>query len=123
MLENLVAGTAMVVATVIIHGAGLLAMSAALRRVINRYRPHQTLAGTVVTMVLTVLGLFVLRRRRPDLVRPYRVWGYPVVPLLFVAVALFFLVYTPVAEPRYTGFGLLLTVAGVPAYMYWRRHR
>lgn len=60
MLENLVAGTGMVIATVIIHGAGLLTMSAALRRVIQRYRPHQTLVGTVVTMVLTVLGLFLL---------------------------------------------------------------
>jgi APA family basic amino acid/polyamine antiporter len=73
--------------------------------------------------VPTVLGLFVLRRRRPGLARPYRVWGYPVVPLVFVAVALFFLVYMPVADPRNTGLGLLLTAAGVPAYLYWRRHR
>ena len=73
--------------------------------------------------VPTVLGLFVLRRRKPDLARPYRVWGYPVVPLVFVAVALFFLVYMPVADPRNTGLGLLLTAAGVPAYLYWRRHR
>jgi APA family basic amino acid/polyamine antiporter len=73
--------------------------------------------------VPTVLGLFVLRRRRPDLPRPYRVWGYPVVPIVFVAVALFFLVYMPVADPRNTGFGLLLTAVGVPIYLYWRRHR
>ena len=73
--------------------------------------------------VPTVVGLFVLRRRQPDLPRPYRVWGYPVVPLLFVAVAAFFLVYMPVADPRSTGWGLLLTALGVPAYLYWRRHR
>lgn len=71
--------------------------------------------------VLTVVGLFVLRRRQPELRRPYRVWGYPLVPLLFVGVALFFLVYMPVADPRNTGFGLLLTAAGLPAYAYWRR--
>lgn len=71
--------------------------------------------------VLTVVGLFVLRRRQPGLRRPYRVWGYPLVPLLFVGVALFFLVYMPVADPRNTGFGLLLTAAGLPAYAYWRR--
>ena len=70
-----------------------------------------------------MVGLFVLRKTRPDLPRPYRVWGYPVVPLTFVVVALFFLVYMPVADPRNTGFGLLLTAAGVPAYQYWRRHR
>jgi APA family basic amino acid/polyamine antiporter len=73
--------------------------------------------------VLTVVGLFVLRRTRPDLRRPYRVWGYPVVPVAFVAVALFFLVYMPVADPRNTGLGLLLTTAGLPAYAWWRRHR
>jgi APA family basic amino acid/polyamine antiporter len=82
-----------------------------------------TAFSSLLFNVLTVLGLFVLRRRRPDLARPYRVWGYPVVPLLFVAVALFFLVYMPVADPRNTGLGLLLTAAGVPAYLYWRRHR
>jgi APA family basic amino acid/polyamine antiporter len=82
-----------------------------------------TAFSSLLFNVLTVVGLFVLRRRRPDLARPYRVWGYPVVPLLFVAVALFFLVYMPVADPRYTGLGLLLTAAGVPAYLYWRRHR
>jgi ion channel len=60
MLQNLAAGSVMVITTVIIHGVGLLALSAVLRSVIERYRPHQTLVGTVVTMVLTVLGLFLL---------------------------------------------------------------
>jgi len=80
-----------------------------------------TAFSSLLFNVLTVVGLFVLRRRRPDLARPYRVWGYPLVPLLFVAVALFFLVYMPVADPRNTSFGLLLTAAGLPAYYYWRR--
>jgi APA family basic amino acid/polyamine antiporter len=71
--------------------------------------------------VLTVVGLFVLRRKRPDLPRPYRVWAYPVVPILYLAIALFFLAYIPVADPRNTGMGLLLTAAGLPAYLYWRR--
>jgi APA family basic amino acid/polyamine antiporter len=82
-----------------------------------------TAFSSLLFNVLTVIGLFVLRRRRPDLARPYRVWGYPAVPVLFVAVAAFFLVYMPVADPRNTGLGLLLTAAGVPAYLYWRRNR
>jgi APA family basic amino acid/polyamine antiporter len=82
-----------------------------------------TAFSSLLFNVLTVVGLFVLRRRQPDLPRPYRVWAYPLVPFLFVAVALFFLVYMPVADPRNTGLGLLLTAAGVPAYLYWRRHR
>jgi APA family basic amino acid/polyamine antiporter len=80
-----------------------------------------TAFSSLLFNVLTVLGLFVLRRKRPDLPRPYRVWAYPVVPLLYVAVAAFFLVYMPVADPRNTGLGLLLTTAGLPAYLYWRR--
>ena len=60
MLANLLAGTIMVIVTVIVHGVGLLTLSATLSGVIARYEPHLSLAGTVVTMVLTVLGLFFL---------------------------------------------------------------
>jgi APA family basic amino acid/polyamine antiporter len=107
-------------AALLLHGlvAGVLTLT-------GTYSDLLTLTAfsSLLFNVLTVVGLFVLRRQRPDLARPYRVWGYPVVPLLFVAVALFFLVYMPVADPRNTGLGLLLTAAGVPAYLYWRRHR
>ena len=71
--------------------------------------------------MLTIVGLFVLRVRQPDLRRPYRVWGYPVVPALYILVAAFFLVYIPVADPRNSGMGLIITALGVPAYLYWRR--
>ena len=60
MFANLAAGSILVVATVIIHGLGLLALSATLRSIIARYRPQETIAGTVVVMVATVLGLFLL---------------------------------------------------------------
>jgi len=107
-------------AALLLHGlvAGVLALT-------GTYSDLLTLTAfsSLLFNVLTVLGLFVLRRRRPDLRRPYRVWGYPVVPLMFIAVALFFLAYMPVADPRNTGLGLLLTAAGVPAYLHWRRHR
>jgi APA family basic amino acid/polyamine antiporter len=73
--------------------------------------------------ILTVVGLFVLRRTQPDLPRPYRAWGYPVLPALYVLVAAFFLVYILIGDPRNSGLGLLLTAAGVPAYLYWRGSR
>jgi len=60
MLQNLLAGSILVTLTVCVHGIGLLAMSAQLRHVIGRYRPHQRLGSTVVVMVATVLGLFIL---------------------------------------------------------------
>ena len=72
---------------------------------------------------LTVVGLFVLRRRQPDLPRPYRAWGYPILPALFVVVSVFFLVFILKGDPRNSGMGLLLTALGLPAYFYWRRPR
>jgi len=107
-------------AALLLHGlvAGALTLTGTYSDLLT-----MTAFSSLLFNVLTVTGLFVLRRRRPDLPRPYRVWGYPVVPLLFVAVAAFFLVYMPVADPRNTGLGLLLTAAGIPAYLYWRRHR
>jgi APA family basic amino acid/polyamine antiporter len=80
-----------------------------------------TAFSSLLFNVLTVMGLFVLRHQRPALPRPYRVWGYPIVPLVYILVSAFFLIYMPVADPRNTGMGLLLTAAGVPAYLYWRR--
>jgi APA family basic amino acid/polyamine antiporter len=70
---------------------------------------------------LTVAALFVLRRRRPDLPRPYRAWGYPVVPALFILVSLFFLAFILKGDPRNAGLGLALTGLGVPAYAWFRR--
>ncbi len=107
-------------AALLMHGlwAGVLTLTGTYSDLLT-----MTAFSSLLFNVLTVVGLFVLRHRRPDLPRPYRVWGYPLVPLLFVAVSVFFLVYMPVADPRNTGLGLLLTAAGIPAYLYWRRHR
>jgi APA family basic amino acid/polyamine antiporter len=80
-----------------------------------------TTFSSLLFSVLTIAGLFVLRRRRPDLPRPYRAFGYPLVPAAYLAVSLFFLVFILVGDPRNAGLGLLLSAAGVPAYLWWRR--
>jgi len=68
---------------------------------------------------LTVAAVFVLRRRRPELPRPYRVWGYPVVPTVFLLASAFMVVNALLTEPRNTGTTLLIILAGVP--VYWIR--
>jgi APA family basic amino acid/polyamine antiporter len=77
--------------------------------------------GSWILYLMTTLSVFVLRRKRPDLVRPYRTLGYPIVPVLFVAVAAFLLVSTFQTRPRESLMGLFLMVLGVPFYYYWKR--
>jgi basic amino acid/polyamine antiporter, APA family len=76
--------------------------------------------GSWILYLMTALSVFVLRRKRPEVVRPYRVLGYPVVPVLFVAVAAFLLVSTIQTRPRESLMGLGLMSLGVPFYFYWR---
>ena len=70
---------------------------------------------------LMVFGVIVLRRKRPDLERPYRMWGYPVTPLLFVAVTLWFVVNMLITRPGPSLIGMALIVSGVPVYFIWRK--
>ena len=77
--------------------------------------------GSWILYLMTAVSLFVLRKKRPDVVRPYRVAGYPVVPVLFVAVAAFLLFSTIQTRPRESLMGLGLMGLGVPLYFYWRK--
>ena len=64
-----------------------------------------------------IAGLILLRRTRPDALRPYKMWGYPVTALLFVAFTAWFLVNMLVKRPIPSFAGLLLIASGVPAYL------
>lgn len=70
---------------------------------------------------MTVLAVFVLRYKRPEMERPYRAWGYPVTPALFILFALWLVGDTIVADPRSAAVGVFLILSGLPAYFYWRR--
>jgi APA family basic amino acid/polyamine antiporter len=78
--------------------------------------------AVLIFYVLTIAGLFVLRRKRPDAERPYRAFGYPVVPVLYIVaasvIALVLLVYQP--KTSLPGLGIVLT--GIPVYFAWRRN-
>jgi APA family basic amino acid/polyamine antiporter len=68
-----------------------------------------------------IAGVMVLRRTQPDLPRPYRMWGYPVTPLLFLGIAIWFLGNMLITRPGPSLAGLGLIAAGVPVYFIWRR--
>jgi APA family basic amino acid/polyamine antiporter len=77
--------------------------------------------GSWILYLMTAVSLFVLRKKRPDLSRPYRVIGYPFVPVLFVCVAAFLLISTLQTRPRESLMGLGLMALSVPFYFYWKR--
>ncbi len=76
--------------------------------------------ASVVFGVLGGLAVFRLRRIRPDLPRPYRAWGYPLVPALFVAGLAVLVVNTLMERPAESVVGIGLVALGLPAYWYWR---
>lgn len=69
---------------------------------------------------LAVGAVFVLRRTRPDLPRPYRTWGYPLVPILFLLASVGMVLNALVTEPRDTGITFGIILAGIPGYLAWR---
>jgi APA family basic amino acid/polyamine antiporter len=86
--------------------------------------------GTLFTYVSVVITLFsaftvgsviVLRIKRPELKRPYRLWGYPLVPILFVLVHLWIVWGSVTEKPKESLIGLAIVCLGIPAYLIWRK--
>ena len=71
--------------------------------------------------ILTIAGLFVLRRKRPDLERPYKAIGYPVLPAIYIAAAGLIEALLLVYKPNYTWPGLIIVLLGLPVYFIWRK--
>jgi APA family basic amino acid/polyamine antiporter len=80
-----------------------------------------SLFGIWLSYALMIAGVIVLRRTRPDLERPYRMWGYPVMPALFVLIAGWFLLNMLKTRPVPSLAGLALTLTGIPVYFLWAR--
>jgi APA family basic amino acid/polyamine antiporter len=77
--------------------------------------------SVLIFYVLTLGGLFVLRRKRPAAERPYRAFGYPLVPALYIAAAVVILAVLLVYRTDTTWPGLLIVLTGIPVYLVWRR--
>ncbi len=78
--------------------------------------------AVLVFYILTILGLFVLRRTHPNAERPYRAVGYPVLPAIYIVMALFIDVVLLRYKPQYTWPGLGIVLVGIPVYFAWSRY-
>lgn len=95
--------------------AGLLTLSGTYSDLLD-----YVIFAVLLFYILTIAGVFILRRRRPDMPRPYRAVGYPVLPAAYLVLAGLIEVLLLVYKPRYTWPGLLIVLAGAPFYRWWR---
>jgi basic amino acid/polyamine antiporter, APA family len=72
----------------------------------------------VIFYALTIAGIFILRKKQPDLERPYKAFGYPFLPALYIVMGLTFCVLLVIYKPGYTWPGLIITLLGIPIYYF-----
>jgi len=87
--------------------------------VTSSFKTIVVFAGAMLALnsFLTILGVFILRWREPDLPRPYKTWGYPIVPLIYLAITSAMLIFVVIEEPHKAVFGVCVITAG--ALFYW----
>ena len=79
------------------------------------------ISAALIFYILTIAGLFRLRKTMPDVERPYRAFGYPVVPALYILGAGAVLIVLFTYQTATTWPGLVIILAGVPAYLFWTK--
>ncbi len=76
--------------------------------------------ATWLFYMLGAFGVFILRKKMPDTPRPYKVWGYPIVPAIFIVFSFLFLLNSLVSDSEDAAMGLILILSGIPFYIYWK---
>ena len=79
------------------------------------------ISAALIFYILTIAGVFMLRRKQPNAERPYRAWGYPIVPALYILGASVILIVLFIYQPKTTLPGLIIVLTGVPIYFLWKR--
>lgn len=77
----------------------------------------------VLFYILTIVGIFILRRQRPDAQRPYKAFGYPILPLIYIVMGVIFCTMLIIYKPQYTWPGLIITLIGIPIYFVAMRKK
>ena len=70
----------------------------------------------VLFYILTIIGIFILRKKMPDAERPYKAFGYPVLPALYIVMGLAFCILLIIYKPEFTWPGLIIVLIGIPLY-------
>jgi APA family basic amino acid/polyamine antiporter len=96
--------------------AGLLALSGTYEQIFT-----YVVFVAIIFYIGATASIFVLRKKYPDLPRPYKTWGYPILPTMFIISLLLLLINTLVNKPVESLAGLGMVALGIPAYFYWRR--
>jgi APA family basic amino acid/polyamine antiporter len=78
-------------------------------------------SADLIFYVLMVLAVMSLRRSSPEADRPYRTWGYPIVPVVSMFLAALLIVDLAWLAPTTSGIGILIVLTGVPVYFFWRK--
>jgi len=78
-------------------------------------------SADLIFYILLVAAVIVLRVKNPEAARPYRTWGYPIVPVFSIALAAILVLDLASLAPSTSGIGILIVLSGVPVYFLWRR--
>jgi basic amino acid/polyamine antiporter, APA family len=79
--------------------------------------------AVLIFYALTIAGIFILRRKRPDAERPYKAFGYPVIPAIYILVALLIVLILLIYKTDNTWPGLLIVVLGIPVFYIWKKYQ
>jgi APA family basic amino acid/polyamine antiporter len=77
--------------------------------------------AVLIFFTLTILAIFILRVKKPDIPRPYKAFGYPVVPAIYILATTFIMVILLIYKPNYTFPGLIIVILGIPVYYIWKK--
>ncbi len=100
------------------YGLWIQALVASLLCLSGKYGDLLTMVSFIVVIfyVLTIIGIFILRKKEPDMPRPYKAFGYPFLPAIYIIMATVFCIGLVYTEPKYSLWGLVITLLGIPLY-------
>lgn len=78
--------------------------------------------AVLIFFSLTILAIFVLRVKKPDIPRPYKAFGYPLIPALYILTTTFIMIILLIYKPKYTFPGLAIVILGIPVFFLWRKY-